>query len=83
MSYDFTKVIKRSRKVAGQLNRGVQHLLKKNKVTVLDGHGRLDGRQTVAVEKDGTPTATIGAGHIILATGARARRCRGSSPTAS
>ena len=39
VSYDFSKVIQRSRKVAGQLNRGVQHLLRKNKVAVLDGHG--------------------------------------------
>src|SRR5918995_5750360 len=80
LSYDFTKVIKRSRKVASQLNRGVQHLLKKNKVTVFDGHGRLGGRQTVAIEKDGQTTATIRAGHIILATGARARTLPGLEP---
>ncbi len=46
LSYDFAKVVKRSRQVAGQLNRGVQHLLKKNKVTVLDGQGRLDGKRS-------------------------------------
>ena len=80
LSYDFDKVIKRSRQVAKQLNRGVGHLLKKNKVTVLDGHGRLDGRQTVAIEKDGKVTATIRAGHIILATGARARTLPGLEP---
>jgi dihydrolipoamide dehydrogenase len=80
LSYDFAKVIKRSRQVASQLNRGVQHLLKKNKVTVFDGHGRLDGRQTVAVEKAGETTATIRAAHIILATGARARTLPGLEP---
>jgi dihydrolipoamide dehydrogenase len=80
LSYDFGKVIKRSRRVAGQLNRGVQHLLKKNKVSVFDGHGRLDGRQAVAIEKDGKVTATIRAEHIILASGARARTLPGLEP---
>ena len=80
VSYDFPKVIKRSRKVAGQLNRGVQHLLKKSKVAVLDGHGRLDGKGKVAVEKDGVTTATIEAPHVILATGARAHTLPGLQP---
>ena len=80
LSYDFDKVIKRSRQVAGQLNRGVQHLLRKNKVQVFDGRGRLDGKGTVAVEKDGRPTETIEAAHIILATGARARTLPGLEP---
>ena len=80
LSYDFDKVIKRSRQVAGQLNRGVQHLLRKNKVTVFDGQGRLDGKTTVAVEKDGKPAQAITAPHIILATGARARTLPGLEP---
>src|SRR5262245_17359509 len=41
--YDTAAVIKRSRQVASQLSRGVAHLLKKNKVTVFDGEGRLAG----------------------------------------
>jgi dihydrolipoamide dehydrogenase len=80
VSYDFGKVVARSRKVAGQLNRGVQHLLKKNQVTVLDGHGRLDGKGKVAVEKDGATTDVVEAPHIILATGARARTLPGLEP---
>jgi dihydrolipoamide dehydrogenase len=80
VGYDFPKVIKRSRQVAGQLNRGVQHLMKKNKVQVFDGHGRLDGRKTVAVEKDGKGTESVQAEHIILATGARARTLPGLEP---
>jgi dihydrolipoamide dehydrogenase len=43
--FDLAKVVDRSRKVAAQLSGGVKHLLKKNKVTVFDGHGRLGGRQ--------------------------------------
>ncbi len=80
IGYDFPKVIKRSRQVAGQLNRGVTHLLKKNKVHVFDGHGRLDGKKTVAVQKNGKDTESVTAEHIILATGARARSLPGLEP---
>ncbi len=75
--FDLDKVVKRSRNVAKQLSSGVAHLLRKNKVTVFDGAGKLAGKQTVAVEKDGKPVATLKAPHIILATGARARQLPG------
>jgi dihydrolipoamide dehydrogenase len=78
--FDFAKVIKRSRAVAGQLSAGVKHLLKKNKVTVFDGHGTLAGPGKVAVTKDGKPVAELAARHIILATGARARVLPGMEP---
>ena len=80
VSYDLSKVIKRSRQVANQLNRGVTHLLKKNKVQVFDGHGRLDGKGTVAIKKNGKDIESIQAEHIILATGARARTLPGLEP---
>ncbi|HEV7368976.1 dihydrolipoyl dehydrogenase [Arenibaculum sp.] len=76
-AFDLSKVVDRSRKVAGQLNRGVTGLLKKNKVTVIDGHARLLGKGRLAVEKDGKPVGEYGAKHIILATGARARELPG------
>jgi dihydrolipoamide dehydrogenase len=76
-SFDLSKVIERSRKVAGQLNRGVTGLLKKNKVTVIDGHARLLGKGRLAVEKDGKAVGEYAARHIILATGARARELPG------
>jgi dihydrolipoamide dehydrogenase len=75
--FDLAAVVKRSRAVAKQLASGVGFLLKKNKVTVFDGHGRLAGKNTLAVEKDGKPVATLKAPHIILATGARARQLPG------
>jgi len=79
--FDLAKVVQRSRKVAGRLNAGVKHLLKKNKVTVFDGHGRLDGRQgnarKVRLEKDGQEVAVLTAKSVILATGARARELPG------
>ncbi len=78
---DLAKVVKRSRTVARRLNAGVGHLLKKNKVTVFDGHGRLDGKagaaRKVAVSKDGKAVADLTAKHVILATGARARQLPG------
>jgi dihydrolipoamide dehydrogenase len=75
--FDLPAVVKRSRAVAKQLASGVGHLLKKNKVTTFDGAGKLAGKNTVAVEKDGKPVATLKAPHIILATGARARQLPG------
>ena len=75
--FDLGAIIKRSRGVAKQLSAGVAHLLKKNKVTVFDGAGKLAGKGTVSVEKDAKPVATLKAPHIILATGARARQIPG------
>ncbi|MDJ0942109.1 MAG: dihydrolipoyl dehydrogenase [Kiloniellales bacterium] len=81
VGFDLDKVVKRSRKVAGQLNGGVRHLLKKNKVPVFDGHGRLDGkagdRRKLHVSKDGKGVADLTAKNVILATGARARQLPG------
>ena len=75
--FNIDKVVKRSRAVAKQLSSGVAHLLRKNKITVFDGAGKLAGRQTVSVTKDGKDVATLKAPHIILATGARARQLPG------
>ncbi len=80
VSFDLKKIVDRSRKVAAQLSGGVKHLLKKNKVTVFDGHGRLNGPGKLRVEKDGKTVADLAAKHIILATGARARALPGLEP---
>ena len=77
IAYDARKVVERSRKVAGRLSGGVAHLLKKNKVTVIEGQARLAGKGKVKVEKDGKPAADLAARHIILASGARARELPG------
>ena len=79
VSFDIGKIVQRSRNVASQLSNGVAFLLKKNKVDVFDGQGRIAGSGTVAVEKDGA-TTEISAKHIILATGARARTLPGLEP---
>ncbi|MBL8709851.1 MAG: FAD-dependent oxidoreductase, partial [Rhodospirillaceae bacterium] len=80
VSFDLKKIVDRSRKVAGQLSGGVKHLLKKNKVTVFDGHARLAGAGKVKVEKDGKPVADLAAKNVVLATGARARSFPGLEP---
>ncbi|MEX6725765.1 dihydrolipoyl dehydrogenase [Parapedomonas caeni] len=73
VSFDLAAIVKRSRGVAGQLNAGVKGLLKKNKVTVVDGEGQLVGKGRLAVSKGGQAVAELEGRHIILATGARAR----------
>lgn len=80
VSFDLDKVVKRSRGVASQLSKGVQHLLKKNKVTVIDGAAKLAGSGKVAVEKDGKAVSDVTAKHIIIASGARARTLPGLEP---
>ncbi|TVR80790.1 MAG: dihydrolipoyl dehydrogenase [Rhodospirillales bacterium] len=80
LSFDMGKVVERSRKVASQLAGGVGHLLRKNKVQVVDGFGRLAGQGKVHVEKDGKTVADLTAKHIILASGARARTLPGLEP---
>lgn len=79
-AYDLPAIIKRSRDVSKRLNSGVGHLLKKNKVTVIDGTGTLSGKQQVTVSKGGKSVGTYQAKHIILATGARPRALPGMEP---
>jgi dihydrolipoamide dehydrogenase len=69
---DLDAVVKRSRGVSKQLNQGVTHLMKKNKITVHMGDGALTAANTLTVTKDGK-TEELTAKNIILATGARAR----------
>ena len=71
-SFDLAKIVDRSRKVAGQLNMGVKGLMKKNKVTVVEGDGTITGKGKLSVTKDGK-TTELAAKNIIIATGARAR----------
>jgi dihydrolipoamide dehydrogenase len=73
-------VVARSRAVAKQLSNGVAYLLRKNKVTVFDGEGKLAGAGKITVAKDGKPVADLAAKHIIVATGARARSLPGLEP---
>lgn len=70
---DFDAVINRSRKVADGMSKGVQFLMKKNKIDVIEGFGTLKPNKIVALtDKDGN-TTDYAANHIIIATGARSR----------
>src|SRR5579871_47885 len=80
ITYDAKKVVERSRKVAKQLSDGVKFLLKKNKVTVIDGHGTLLGKGKIGVTKDGKALGEFQGKHVIIATGARARSLPGLEP---
>jgi len=72
VSFDLTKVTERSRKVAGQLNAGVKGLMKKHKVTVVEGQGTLTAATQVTV-KTAAGERVLDGSHVIVATGARAR----------
>ncbi|MEQ6204259.1 dihydrolipoyl dehydrogenase [Sulfitobacter sp. HNIBRBA2951] len=76
IDYDLDAVVKRSRKVAGQLSGGIGHLMKKNKVTVVMGEATIPAKGKVSVKTD-KGTENLTAKNIVLATGARARELPG------
>lgn len=73
---DFEGVIKRSRGVASGMSKGIEFLMKKNKINVIKGFGKLAGAKKVEVENEGKKEIHE-ADHIILATGARSRELPG------
>ncbi len=76
VGYDLDAVVKRSRKVAGQLSGGIGHLMKKNKITVVMGEAKLAGKGKVTV-KTAKGSEELSASNIVLAPGARARELPG------
>ncbi|NCD71768.1 dihydrolipoyl dehydrogenase [Mucilaginibacter agri] len=70
---DFEAVVKRSRGVADGMSKGVQFLMKKNKIDVINGFGKLKGKGVVEVKANDGSTTDHQAKHIILATGGRSR----------
>ena len=70
---DFDAVVNRSRNVAGTMSKGVQFLMKKNKIEVIMGHGTLKaGKKVTVTDEDGGETE-YEANHVIIATGTRSR----------
>jgi dihydrolipoamide dehydrogenase len=70
---DFKKMVERSRGVADGMSKGIQFLLKKNKVEVIVGVGKLKGKGAVEVTANDGKKTEVKAKHIILATGARSK----------
>ena len=74
ISFDINKVVERSRGIAGQLSKGVGFLMKKHKITVIDGAAKLKpGKPAPSVVVTGKDKGTYTAKNVIIATGARAR----------
>ncbi|CAA0194116.1 dihydrolipoyl dehydrogenase [Tenacibaculum maritimum] len=71
---DFEAVIKRSRGVAEGMSKGVQFLMKKNKIDIIDGFGKVKAGKKVAVTAADSSITEYSADHIIIATGARSRQ---------
>lgn len=70
---DFTAVVKRSRSVADKMSKGVQYLMKKNKIDVVIGNGKIQPGKKITVTGIDKKETVYEANHIILATGARSR----------
>lgn len=72
--HDFGAVVKRSRGVADKMSKGVQFLMRKNKIDVIMGYGKLVAKGKLEVTGADNQKQTVEAKHIILATGARSRQ---------
>lgn len=70
---DFSGMVKRSRDVADGMSKGVNFLFRKNKITIINGNGKLTRNKTVAVVDESGKTTEYTAPHIIVATGGRAK----------
>jgi len=70
---DFDAVVKRSRGVADGMSKGVQFLMKKNKIEVINGYGKVKAGKKISVKGEDGKETEYAASHIIIATGARSR----------
>jgi len=70
---DFTAVVTRSRNIANGMSKGVHFLMKKNKIDIIDGFGKVKSGKKVDVTNNDGKTTEYSANHIIIATGARSR----------
>jgi dihydrolipoamide dehydrogenase len=73
LSFDFAKIIKRSRNISDRVVKNVEYLIKKNKIDRIRGYGRFISEKELEVSDAEGKTTKISADHIIIATGARAK----------
>ncbi len=71
VKYDFSKIIRRSRGIAERISKGVEYLMKKNKIETIRGTAKITAPGTVEISSEGKQPEKINAKHIIIATGAR------------
>ncbi len=71
---DFSKMVSRSREVAESMSKGVSFLMRKNKITVIKGYGKVLPEKKVHITHEDGLESVLDADHIIIATGARARQ---------
>jgi dihydrolipoamide dehydrogenase len=74
VEHDFSAVVKRSRGVADKMSKGVQFLMKKNKIDVLMGYGKIAGKGKIEVTSEDGKKQMVEGKYIIIATGARSRQ---------
>ena len=77
-SVDWNKVIKRSRDIANRMGKGIQYLMKKNKIEVINGFAKLIDKNTIQIE--GKSTEKVSAEFIVISTGASANYFPGMEP---
>ncbi|NIR49350.1 dihydrolipoyl dehydrogenase [candidate division KSB1 bacterium] len=77
LKFDSKKIIKRSRAAADKLSRGVEYLLKKNKVTHISGTARVAKKGVIEVSKNGKDDSKVNAKNIVIATGGYTRSLPG------
>ncbi|MES2962044.1 MAG: dihydrolipoyl dehydrogenase [Pseudomonadota bacterium] len=80
VTFDFAKIIERSRGVSKKLSSGIGGLMKKNKIEVVDGFAKFLDSKKISVSKDNKEVAQVEATYFIVATGARARVIPGMEP---
>ena len=74
IDFDFSKVVERSRGVADKMSKGIEFLMKKNKIDVINGFGKLVAANKIAVTDADDKVTEYEAKNIVLATGARSRQ---------
>ena len=71
LSYDFPKIIARSRGIADRVSKGVEYLMRKNKIEIVSGTAKLTGKNSIEVTKENKVADTVKTKNIIIATGGR------------
>ncbi len=77
LSYEFSKIIARSRSIADRVSKGVEYLMKKNKIEIISGTAKLTGRNSIEIVKENKVTDSIRTKNIVIATGGRPRSIPG------